>query len=323
MSVSVMNNGGSSGETHITIDGVEQTGDLDFVTTNLSAYPYSSSSTIPSVFSFNNEIHILIYENSSRKHFAFDGVNWREFSSLPAVTGLYSSSWYGAIYNNEIYIFACYGTTKYFYKWDGKSWVSLSTPSNSYSLSLKGIVGCSNGIYLFLLSSATSRLYVYLWDGEGWNSVTSTGNSANWYYFGTAVAYNDKPYLLGSSDNNSGHYRMFYEFSDTTASSKGTLPYPTGGSIEFDSNLYITGSTHSSFTTYSRSFYKWDGSSWTSVNTAPIAKRYIVGLGIINNHLYLIGTNDSSISNSQKVYRLSDDMTSWEEISNNYYSLQS
>ena len=74
--------------------------------------------------------------------------------------------------------------------------------------------------------------------------------------------------------------------------SASTLPYLfySGSAVVFNGEIYILGSGDSN--NYTK-YYKWDGSSWTSVSTLPY--NFVSGSAVVlNNEIHILGSGPSS-----------------------------
>ena len=199
----------------------------------------------PSVCVYNNELHVMGGNDNKTKHYAWNGVSWREVSTLPY--NVYTTD--SVVYDNKLHIIGGNPSPTLHYSWDGTAWTSESTLPYTFNGGAAiiyenaiHILGTGNGSGIarhyvynndgswtqsfdlpYAFSSAgvcvfDNHIYVcggyngetnfYRWNGSSWESLYTLKEN----FIGDAkflVSYHDKLYLIGNNKSSS-YYKHAY-----------------------------------------------------------------------------------------------------------------
>ena len=142
------------------------------------------------------------------------------------------------------------------------------------------------------------------YEGANWLNKLGLALPYNFTY-GSAVVLNNEIHILGSSSNNTKHYK--YNGSSWTEVS--TLPYKfyQGSAVVFNNEIHILGGSDGT-----TKHYKYNGSSWSRVSTLPYSFTYGSAV-VLNNEIHILGS-----SSDIKHYKYNG--SSWTEVSTLPYS---
>lgn len=178
------------------------------------------------------------------------------------------------VLNGEIHVL--FSTDRSHYKWNGSTWTQVSTLPCT-------LAGCpavvlNDEIHLLCGNRASGTNYGdehYKWDGTTWTKLPYIPRD---YSSGVrAVVLNDKIHLFGGCSATDIFNLTHYEWNGTTWTQVSTLPYgfTNGAAVVLNGEIHLLGGTNRSsyslsggYVSYDR-HYKWDGSTWTSVDTLP------------------------------------------------------
>ena len=108
------------------------------------------------------------------------------------------------------------------------------------------------------------------------------------FYYGCAVAYNDKIHILGGYGT-SNIQKYHYTWDGTSWVKKTDVPYYfyRGCAVVYDGKIHIFGSAQSS---PAKNHYSWDGTKWTQETNIPY--KFNSGCAVVyNNKIHLLGGN--------------------------------
>ena len=131
------------------------------------------------------------------------------------------------------------------------------------------------------------------------------------FYFGSAVVYDNKIHILGSSSSNKK--TKHYSWNGTSWAEASTLPYNfyRGAGVVYNDKIHILGGYENE-----TKHYSWNGTSWTEESTLPYDFYY--GSAVVyNNKIHILG------SYNNKTKHCSWDGTSWLEESTLPYNFRS
>ena len=199
----------------------------------------------PSVCVYNNELHVMGGFDNTTKHYAWNGVSWREVSTLPYNVYITDS----VVYDNKLHIIGGNPSPTLHYSWDGTAWTSESTLPYTFNGGAAiiyenaiHILGTGNGSgvarhyvynndgswtqsfdlpyafsnagvcvfdnHIYVCGGYNGETNFYRWNGSSWESLYTLKEN----FIGDAkflVSYHDKLYLIGNNKSSS-YYKHAY-----------------------------------------------------------------------------------------------------------------
>lgn len=272
----------------------------NFVTVSGSTTPDVYGYQYGNICAYNNELHIVGGANTkSTAHYAWNGTEWYEVSTLPVEMNLPALG----VFNGELYALILYNL----YKWDGTEWTyisvsNLNSGSNMFNINDKLYmnIGSNTSLYEFdgtdfvkcdmILPfngcqpySINDKLYafqksgtVYEYLNNEWVIVDKMPNN-----YKQGFVCNNEMHIFGSSDiaKRFDHYKWSgasLKQSDITTSFGGNKPMI--GVIVWKNELYVFRDTY---------LYKWNGASWETITTVTFNVNHRKCI-LYNNEIHMI-----------------------------------
>lgn len=238
-----------------------------------------------------------------------DGINkWEYVSDSTLPISFYRQS--NVVYKNEIHIIQ---SGKH-YKWNGSAWVEVSILPESFDAGNALAIVYNDEIHLI---HNIGKLH-YKWnETDGWIEVSTLPYQTNG---SSAVVYNNEIHLIGGQQH---PYTNHYKWNETDGWVKAsTLPTGFTSSHAWSYNdvvvvynneihiIYFNNSKH----------YKWDGASWTQIDTIPLKRVYMRGC-VYNDCIHVVmGGSDDDIN--RRHYKWND-ADGWTEVGLSPFNLTS
>lgn len=193
----------------------------------------------PSVCVYNNELHVMGGNDNRTKHYAWNGVSWREVSTLPY--NVYTTD--SVVYDNKLHIIGGNPSPTLHYSWDGTAWTSESTLP--YTFNGGAAIIYENAIHILGTGdgSGVDRHYVYNNDGSWTKSFDLP------YAFSNAgvCVFDNHIYVCGGYKGEA----KFYRWNGSSWESLYTLKENFIGNaktlVSYHDKLYLIGNNKSSF----------------------------------------------------------------------------
>lgn len=121
-----------------------------------------------------------------------------------------------------------------------------------------------------------------------WTKLTKEFNTPYEFFYGSAVVYNDKIYIIGGQ----GGATNFYSWDDINYEwiLESTLPYgfSYNAAVVYNDEIHLLGFSNASSDSYRKRHYSWNGTRWKSYSVLPYVPDYCTAV-VYNDEIHILG----------------------------------